>query len=60
VQALNFHRGALEMKLSAPDAASLDRLSQTLRSNGWQADLSGGSNAASGYVGSIQVRARGT
>lgn len=60
VQALNFHRGALEMKLSAPDAASLDRLSQALRSNGWQADLSGGSNAASGYVGSIQVRARGT
>jgi general secretion pathway protein L len=60
VQALNFHGGAVEMKLAAPDAASLDRLSQSLRSNGWAADLAGGSNAASGYVGSIQMRASGT
>jgi len=60
VQALNFHGGALEMKLSAPDAASLDRLSQSLRSNGWAADLAGGTNAASGYVGSIEMRAGGT
>jgi general secretion pathway protein L len=60
VQALNFHGGAVEMKLAAPDAASLDRLSQSLRSNGWTADLAGGSNAASGYVGSIQMRASGT
>jgi len=48
------------MKLSAPDAASLDRVSQALRTSGWQADLTGGSNAASGYEGHIQVRARGT
>ena len=60
VQALNFHSGTLDLKLSAPDAASLDRLSQSLRSIGWQADLTGGSNAASGYVGSIQLRASGT
>jgi len=49
VQALSFHGGALDMKLSAPDAASLDRVSQSLRTNGWQADLTGGNNAASGY-----------
>ena len=60
VQALNFHGGALEMKLSAPDAASLDRISQSLRSNGWQADLAGGTNAAAGYVGSLQMHAGGT
>jgi len=60
VQALNFHGGALEMKLSAPDAASLDRLSQTLRSNGWQADLTGGAKAGSAYEGHMQVRANGT
>jgi general secretion pathway protein L len=59
VQALSFHRGALEMKLAAPDAASLDRISQALRNNGWQADLGSGSNAASGYVGSIQMHAAG-
>src|SRR5437773_4888010 len=60
VQALQFHAGALDMKLSAPDAASLDRVSQALRNNGWQADLTGGSNAGSGYEGHIQVRAGGT
>ena len=60
VQALQFHAGALDMKLSAPDAASLDRVSQALRNNGWQADLTGGSNARSGYEGHIQVRAGGT
>jgi len=60
VQSLQFHGGALDMKLSAPDAASLDRVSQALRSSGWQADLTGGSNAASGYEGHIQVRTGGT
>jgi general secretion pathway protein L len=60
VQSLNFHAGQLEMKLSAPDASSLDRLSQSLRSNGWAADLTGGSNAGSGYEGRIQVHGGGT
>src|SRR3984885_2450096 len=60
VQSLNFHFGSLEMKLSAPDASSLDRLSQSLRSNGWAADLTGGSNVSSGYEGRIQVHANGT
>jgi len=59
VQSLNFHGGALEMKLSAPDATSLDRLGQTLRSNGWQADLTGGTNSGSSYEGRIQMRSRG-
>jgi hypothetical protein len=48
------------MKLSAPDASSLDRVSQSLRSNGWAADLTGGSNVSSGYEGRIQVHANGT
>ena len=60
VQALNFHSGDLEMKLSAPDASSLDRLSQSLRSNGWQADLTGGTNSGSAYEGRIQMHSRGS
>jgi general secretion pathway protein L len=60
LQSLNFHGGALEMKLSAPDAASLDRLSKSLQNNGWQADLTNGSNAGSGYEGSIRVHASGS
>ena len=59
VQSLNFHGGSLEMKLSAPDATSLDRLSQSLRSSGWHADLTGGSNAGSAYEGRIQMRSGG-
>ena len=60
VQSLNFHTGTLEMKLAAPDAASLDKVSQALRNNGWQADLTGGGNTAAGYEGLIQVRSSGT
>src|SRR5215469_8417594 len=59
VQSLNFHGGALEMKLSAPDASSLDRVSQSLRSNGWQADLTGGTNSGSAYEGRIQMHSSG-
>jgi general secretion pathway protein L len=59
VQSLNFHTGTLEMKLSAPDASSLDRLSQSLRSNGWHADLRGGSNSGSSYEGRIEMRSGG-
>ena len=60
VQALGFHGGALDMKLTAPDAASLDRVSQALRTSGWQADLTGGSNTGSGYEGRIQMHPAGT
>ena len=59
VQSLNFHSGALEMKLSAPDASSLDRVSQSLRSSGWQADLTGGTNSGSAYEGRIQMHSSG-
>jgi len=55
VQALNFHNGSIELKIAAPDAASLDRMSQALRSNGWQADLTSGNNVGSGYEGHLQM-----
>ncbi|HEY2807302.1 MAG TPA: type II secretion system protein GspL [Steroidobacteraceae bacterium] len=60
VRELNFHGGSLEMTLGARDAASLAHLSQTLRENGWTAELGSGSNTADGYLGRIQVHANGT
>jgi general secretion pathway protein L len=60
VQALTFREGTLDLKLSVRDAASLDHVSQTLHNNGWQAHLTGGSNAGSAYEGRIQVRAGGS
>jgi general secretion pathway protein L len=60
VQALNFHNGALELKVAAPDASSLDRIGQALRNNGWQADLTSGNNVGSGYEGHLQIHANGS
>jgi len=56
VQALSFHQGAVELKVAAPDAASLDRMSQALKGIGWQASLTSGSATTSGYEGRIQIR----
>lgn len=55
VEALNFHNGGTELKIAAPDAASLDRIGQALRNNGWQADLTSGNNVASGYEGRLEI-----
>jgi general secretion pathway protein L len=60
VQALSFRDGALELKVAAPNADSLDRVSKTLRSNGWDADLTAGNVAGQGYEGRIQIRPRGS
>jgi len=58
VQALSFRQGAVEMKIAARDASSLDHMSQYLRANGWQADLTSGNTTGSGYEGRIQIRAK--
>jgi general secretion pathway protein L len=59
VQALSFREGALDLKMAAPNADSLERISQSLRSRGWRADLTSGSATGKGYEGRIQVRAGG-
>jgi general secretion pathway protein L len=55
LQALSFREGALDLKLKANDAASLERIDQTLRNNGWQAELTSGSAVGAGYEGRIQM-----
>jgi general secretion pathway protein L len=60
VQAINFHDGVIDMKLAAPDAASLGHLSELLRNGGWQAEILGGNNVGNVYEGRVQVRAGGT
>jgi len=60
VQNMSFKEGALELKMAAPDADSLDRVSQSLRSSGWDADLKSGNVAGDAYEGRIQIRPRGT
>jgi type II secretory pathway component PulL len=59
LQALSYREGGLDLKLKAGDAESLERVNQALRSNGWQAELTSGGAAASGYEGRIQLRRGG-
>lgn len=59
VQAMTFHDGALVLKMGAPDADALDRLSQLLRQSGWKADLTGSNVTNGGYEGRIQIRPLG-
>jgi type II secretory pathway component PulL len=60
VQAMSFREGAVDLKLAAPNAESLDRISRALRDSGWQADLTAGNVAGSGYEGRIQIRPKGS
>lgn len=59
LQALSYREGGLDLKLKATDAESLERINQALRSSGWQAELTSGGAAASGYEGRIQLRRGG-
>jgi hypothetical protein len=60
VQTLSFRDGALDLKVAAPSADSLEQISQALRSRGWRADLTSGSAAEGGYEGRIQLRPGGS
>jgi general secretion pathway protein L len=60
LQSLNFHDGVLEVTLNAPNAASLDKLSQQLRSGGWQSELVGGNTVGASYQGRVRIRAQGS
>jgi general secretion pathway protein L len=55
VKALSFRNGSFDLNVTAPDAASLDRMGQTLRNNGWQADLTSGSSVGAGYEGRLLI-----
>jgi general secretion pathway protein L len=55
VRALNYRDGALQLKLRASDAQSLDRINQSLRAAGWQAELVSGGAAGDAFEGNIQL-----
>ena len=57
IQALSFRDGALQLKVRAGDAQSLDRINQSLRSAGWQAELLSGAPAGDAFEGNVQLRA---
>jgi general secretion pathway protein L len=56
LQSLSYRPDGMELRLKARDAASLDHIDQSLRSNGWQAEITSGAQSGQDYVGHIQVR----
>ena len=56
VRALDFRDGALQLKVRASDAQSLDQINQSLRAAGWQAQLVSGSADGDAFEGNIQLR----
>ncbi len=58
LQALTFREGTLDLRIAAPNPEVLDRLSQSLRASGWQADLTAGSVVGSRYEGHVQIKPR--
>ena len=51
--------GTVDLRIDAPDAASLDAIGQQLRSAKWQADIMGGSVSGDTYRGRLQIRKAG-
>jgi len=58
VQSLSYRDGSLEMQVNGTGADALDHISQQLRANGWQADLTSTNTAGSAYQGHILVKPR--
>ena len=58
LKALSFRQGTVDMKLNAKDATSLDHMSQSLKTHGWQAELTSGNTTGNGYEGRIQIRGK--
>lgn len=60
LDALSYRPGALQLKLSAPDAATLEAFSQALRAGGYSAQVSSGGPREGGFEGQIDLTAAGT
>jgi general secretion pathway protein L len=59
IEALTYRDGTTELRMNAPDAASLDKIGQQLRAASWKADILGGSTSGDIYKGRLQVRKAG-
>lgn len=60
IGAISFRQGELEMRVSGPDAASLEQLNQALRAGGYSAEVTSGSVSGNAFEGRILMRAQGS
>jgi general secretion pathway protein L len=59
LQGLTLREGALDLRVRASDAQSLDRINQGLRASGLTTEITSGTAADAGYEGRIQIRLAG-
>jgi general secretion pathway protein L len=59
IEGINFREGTVDLRIIAPDAASLDAIGQQLRSATWQADIKEIGASGENYRGRLQIRKAG-
>jgi general secretion pathway protein L len=59
LESLSFHRGSAQMKLGAPDAATLAQFGQALQAGGYAAQVTAGAARGTGYEGQIEAKSVG-
>jgi type II secretory pathway component PulL len=59
IEGITFRDGTLNLRINAPDAASLDAIGQQLRGANWKADILSGTASGDSYSGQLQIRKAG-
>ena len=59
IEGITFRDGTVDLRIDAPDAASLDAIGQQLRAASWEANIMGGSASGDTYRGRLQIRKAG-
>jgi general secretion pathway protein L len=56
LEAIGYDGAAVELRIRAPDAGSLETLGNALRAGGWQAEVIGGTGSPAGYEARIRLQ----
>lgn len=60
LQSLNFKPGSMQLKLTAPDASTLEQFNQALRASGYKAELTSGAQRGASYEGQVELKGAGS
>jgi general secretion pathway protein L len=59
IEGVNYREGVLDLRVIAPDAASLDAIGQQLKAASWQAEIKDLTASGDSYRGRLQIRKAG-
>lgn len=60
LESMNFRQGTLQLRVSAPDAATVEQYNQALKAGGYGANVASGGQSPAGFEGVIDVTEPGT